>query len=146
MIADIHNCILCKLAKREDPVSVVYEDELVLALMDIKPINAGHILVIPKEHLILHSELPDEVHDRIFRVARLINDALRETKLARGINLFLADGEEAGQEVFHFHLHIIPRFKDDGFGFTFPDDYEELPTRNELDDIAEILSKELKPV
>lgn len=102
--------------------------------MDIQPINPGHILIIPNEHFIGLEDLPPEIGQHIFLIGQKLALALRNSGLqCEGINLFLADGKAAMQEVFHFHLHVIPRYENDGFGFQFSPRYAELPTRDELE-------------
>jgi histidine triad (HIT) family protein len=84
------------------------------------------------------SELDEETGAQLFRVAMRLSEALRQSGVrCEGVNLFLADGEAAGQEVFHVHLHLIPRFRGDGFGFRFGPDYSLLPERARLDEVAE---------
>jgi histidine triad (HIT) family protein len=133
------DCVFCKIISGEYTSSRIYEDETVLAFMDIQPVNEGHILIIPKAHVELITDLDDETSAKIFVIAGKINKALRRSDLRlEGINYFLADGEAAGQEVPHAHLHIFPRFEGDGFGLKFNENYRKvLPTRSELDEIAE---------
>ena len=120
---------------------MIYEDKYLLAFMDIQPVNKGHVLIISRQHKELITELDDIILSQMFILAKKIDKAIRESGIrAEGMNLFLADGKAAGQEVFHVHLHIIPRFKNDGFGFIFPDEYGNKPQRNELD----IVSKKIK--
>lgn len=131
-------CIFCQIIAGESPVSKIYEDDTLLAFMDIQPINKGHVLIIPKQHEELITALDDQTLGRMMVFANKINKAIRQSTIrAEGINLLLADGEAAGQEVFHAHLHIIPRFSKDGFGFVFPEDYKSRPQREELDKLAE---------
>jgi len=138
------DCIFCKIAKGELPYSSVYEDKDFLAFMDIKPINKGHVLVIPKKHFELVSEMDKTDIGKMVVVAEEINSAIRKSEIkCTGINFFLADGETAGQEIPHVHLHIIPRFSGDGFGFKFPDNYENKPPREELESLAKKIKKEL---
>lgn len=129
-------CIFCKIVSGEAEVTKVYEDDVILAFLDIKPINPGHILVIPKQHAELITELDESTADRLFRISQKINRLLRSELGAEGVNYFLADGDAAGQEVFHVHIHVFPRYEQDGFGFTFPEDYDELPSRSELDNVG----------
>ncbi|NNH75591.1 HIT family protein [Nocardia uniformis] len=99
------------------PSSKVYEDDDVLAFMDIRPFTPGHLLVIPKVAARSLAELDPEVGGKLFRVGQRLAGALRESEVGcDGVNLFLADGVTAGQEVFHVHLHVIPRTPGDGFG------------------------------
>ncbi len=137
-------CIFCKIVKKELPYSKVYEDKDFLALMDIKPINKGHVLVIPKKHSELISEMNKTDISKMMVVAEKISSAIRKSRIrCRGINFFLADGRAAGQEVLHVHLHVIPRFLNDGFGFKFPDNYGNKPSKKELERLAEKIKREL---
>jgi histidine triad (HIT) family protein len=132
------SCIFCQIIANESPVSKIYEDDTLLAFMDIQPVNKGHVLIIPKQHEELITALDDQTLGRMMVLANKINKAIRRSAVrCEGINLFLADGEAAGQEVFHAHLHIIPRFSKDGFGFVFPEGYTSRPPREELDRVAE---------
>lgn len=137
------DCVFCKIVSGEFTSSKVYEDETILAFMDIQPVNEGHILIIPKKHVELIADLDDETSAKMFIVTNKINKALRRSDLKlEGINYFLADGEAAGQEVYHTHLHIYPRFKGDGFGMVYNENYRKvLPGRNELNSIAEKIQK-----
>ncbi|MFI6870475.1 HIT family protein [Nocardia sp. NPDC050406] len=99
------------------PSSKVYEDDDVLAFMDIRPFTPGHLLVIPKVPATSLAELDPEVGGKLFQVGQRLAAALRESEVGcDGVNFFLADGVTAGQEVFHVHLHVIPRTPGDGFG------------------------------
>lgn len=138
------DCIFCSIIKGSLPASIIYEDKYLLAFMDIQPVNKGHVLIISRQHKELIFELDDIILSRMFVLAKNINNAIRESGIkAEGINLFLADGKSAGQEVMHVHLHIIPRFLNDGFGFIFPEEYEKRPQRNELDIISEKIKSRL---
>ncbi len=133
------DCVFCKIIDGTYTNSNIYEDDVIIAFMDIQPVNRGHILVVPKKHVELIADLDDETSAKMFVIANKINNALRKSDIKlEGVNYFLADGEAAGQEVFHTHLHIFPRYKDDGFGLTFNENYRKvLPERNELNIIAE---------
>ncbi len=121
----------------ELPAAFVYRDELVSAFMDIQPITAGHVLVIPNVAASSLAELPAETGAQLFRVGQRIAAAIRHSDLkCEGINLFLADGAVAGQTVFHVHLHVFPRYSEDGFRWKLPDRYYTPPARAELEDAA----------
>ena len=137
------DCVFCKIVSGEYTSSKIYEDDSILAFMDIQPVNEGHILIIPKKHVELIADLDDETSAKMMKLAKRINNALRKSGVKlEGVNYFLADGEAAGQEVFHTHLHLIPRFKNDGFGFIFPEGYRViLPEREKLNEIAEKIQK-----
>lgn len=129
-------CIFCSIARREAPASVVYEDESVIAFMDAFPVNPGHLLVIPRAHAPQLADLDPELGGEIFQVAMQMASRIRESGIrCEGINLVLADGKTAGQEVFHVHLHVIPRFHDDNFSMSSKT--RRCPSREELDDSAE---------
>jgi histidine triad (HIT) family protein len=128
------DCIFCEILSGTLPASIVYQDETCTALMDIQPVNAGHILVIPNSHATYLADLEEDTSAQLFLIARRIAAALRNSGIkCEGVDLFLADGEAAGQEVFHVHLHVFPRYKGDGFGFKFPPGYSNKPERSELD-------------
>ena len=111
------SCVFCAIVAGEAPASVVLDEPDVIAFMDIRPFTAGHLLVVPKRHALGLAELDPEDGARIFDAGRRIAIALRSGDLpVDGVNLFLADGTAAGQEVFHVHLHVIPRRHGDGFG------------------------------
>ena len=117
--------------------SLVHETESVLALMDIQPVNPGHVLVVSKAHATHLADLAPEVGGEIFRVGMLVAAGLRRSGVrCEGVNLFLADGAAAGQEVFHVHLHVFPRFVHDGFGLRFGPNNRDRPGRAELDRVA----------
>ncbi len=109
------NCIFCKIIAGEIPSCKIYEDELVLAFLDISPINFGHLLVIPKEHHNSCATIPEDVAGRMMTVASRLGVAAKRGLDMDGFNLHLADGECAGQVVMHAHLHMVPREVDDGF-------------------------------
>ena len=138
-------CIFCQIVEGILPSSKVYEDKICLAFMDIQPVNSGHVLVIPKAHYKDLTDLPASVGAHLFQVAQRIVASLPKTEIKiEGADLFLAHGEAAGQEVFHVHLHVIPRFTGDGFGFRFGPNYVNLPERQELDSIAVQIKQQLE--
>ena len=131
-------CIFCRILAGELPSSMVYHDELCSAFMDIQPVNPEHTLIVPNKHAVFLADLDARTGGHIFRVGQRIAASLRSSAGLRceGVNLFLADGEAAGQEVFHVHLHVIPRFRRDGFGLRFGPAYGIQPPRAELDRVA----------
>jgi histidine triad (HIT) family protein len=130
------DCLLCKLVRREVEVSMVHEDDWIVAFMDIRPVVPGHVLVVPRAHAPYLADLDPEDGSRLFRIGQQAAAALRESDLrCDGVNFFLADGAAAGQEIFHVHLHVFPRYEGDGFGLRFPPDYSIRP-RDELDRVA----------
>ena len=114
----------------------MHEDERTVTFMDIQPVVRGHMLVVPRAHAAFLADLEPEDGAAVFRAGQLAAGALRASELpCEGVNFFLADGEAAGQEVFHVHLHVIPRHEGDGFGLLFPPDYR-VRARPELDEAA----------
>jgi len=139
------NCVFCRLIAGEIAASVVHEDPRTVAFMDIQPLTPGHVLVAPRGHARFLADLDPDDGAQMIRVAHLATAALRHSALrCEGVNLFLADGEAAGQDVFHVHMHVFPRFNGDGFGLRLPPDYR-VRSRNELDVAASAL-REAWPV
>jgi len=104
----LSGCIFCKIARTEAPASVVYEDDEVMAFLDIHPIQRGHTLVIPKRHFVDIWDIEAAVLTRVFTVTKQVAEKMATTLNAEGINTFTASGKPAGQEIYHFHIHVIP--------------------------------------
>lgn len=131
----MHDCVFCRIVTGECQASVVYEDDIVMAFLDIRPVNPGHALVIPKRHAASLAELDEETGRHLWTIAQRTAAALRRSGVkCEGVNLFLADGGAAGQEVFHVHLHVFPRYQGDPFRLVA--DWSAEPPREELDRIA----------
>lgn len=111
----MNDCLFCKIITGEIPSTKVYEDETVLAFLDIHPVNIGHTLVIPKTHYTSLYETPDEILAHIIAVAKKLSIAIKGALTADGINIEMNNDAPAGQVIFHTHIHIIPRFSGDGF-------------------------------
>jgi len=108
--------VFCEIVAGRAESSLVYEDEHVIAFMDIRPLTPGHVLVVPRSHADYLEDLGEDLGARLFRAGHRLARALRRSGLpCDGVNLFLADGEAAFQEVFHVHLHVLPRTPGDGF-------------------------------
>ena len=139
-------CIFCRIVEGAAEASFVHRDELVSVFLDIRPVTPGHLLVVPNEHVVLSHDLPDATADRIFSIARQAARALREGDVVRadGVNLFVADGEAAGQDVFHAHLHVIPRFEGDGFEISAAAWRDPPPLRDALDRQAVAIRNAMK--
>ena len=110
----MNNCLFCKIVAGEIPSTKVYEDDHVLAFMDIGPLVRGHTLVIPKAHHNPLADTPDDVLARVIAVVRRIARAQIEGLGADGVNIHQANGAAAGQVVPHLHFHVVPRFAGDG--------------------------------
>lgn len=108
------SCIFCQIAAGQAPAEILLETQRVLAFLDIAPVHYGHTLVIPKQHFETFLELPDDLWTEMGQVSRRVALALQKKLDARGFNLGMNNFPAAGQVVFHAHLHVIPRFFDDG--------------------------------
>lgn len=129
------DCVFCGIVEGRLPASTVYEDEIVVAFMDTRPVNPGHLLVVPKRHFEFMNDMDEETGAHLFRVTMRIQQAMRRSlPKCEGINFFLADGAVAGQEVPHVHLHVLPRFVGDPFRLQI--DYGPAPDRGELNETA----------
>ena len=138
------DCIFCKIINGEIPATKVFEDDLVFAFLDIQPINPGHTLVIPKKHAGSLDELDEDLAGHLMKAAKKIASSIRKSGLkCEGVNLHVADGAVAGQEVPHVHLHVIPRFAGDGFGLKFGPGFGKSPSPEEMADVAESIRKGL---
>ena len=109
-----NDCIFCKIANGEIPSKTVYEDENFRVILDLGPATKGHALILPKEHYANLFELPEDTAAAAMKVAKKLSAQMVENLGADGLNLVQNNGEVAGQTVKHFHLHLIPRYKDDG--------------------------------
>lgn len=108
------DCIFCRIVKGDIPATKVYEDADVLAFLDIQPVNLGHTLIIPKAHYENCQATPDEAMAALMRVARRVADAALGATGAKGFNIGINCGRVAGQVIMHTHVHVMPRFEDDG--------------------------------
>lgn len=138
-------CIFCDILAGRAEATMIHRDAVCAAFMDIQPVNPGHVLVVPVRHgADLSATHPDD-WKHVAAVGQRVAAALRASELdCEGVNLFLADGAAAGQEVFHTHLHVFPRFAGDGFGLRFSDSYGDLPPREELETVGSLLRKVLE--
>ncbi len=114
-------------------VSVIFEDDAVIAFLDIQPLYRGHVLVMPKRHYKNLFYVPEQLAARTFATARRILPGLRLATGSRAINLFSPNGADGGQDVFHFHLHLIPVPMGEPFPLQLPDPSAPVPSRSELD-------------
>lgn len=127
------DCIFCKIANGEIPSRTIYEDEQFRVILDLGPATKGHALILPKEHADNLFELPEDVATDAMKVAKKVGALLRDKLNADGLNLVQNNGAEAGQTVMHFHLHLIPRYKDDGQNINWN---PTAPSAEELDTIC----------
>jgi histidine triad (HIT) family protein len=104
-------CVFCRIAQKQVPASIVYEDEKSLAFLDIRPLNEGHTLVIPKAHYETVFDIPQELIMYLHGITKQVAIAVKKATKADGISIMQQNGEAAGQEVFHLHIHVVPRYK-----------------------------------
>lgn len=137
----MHNDVFCKIVRGEIPCYKLYEDEKVLAFLDISQVTKGHVLVIPKDHYDNFLSTPQDVMHQVMDVAQRIGQVLIRMMGAKGVNILTNNYEAAGQTVMHFHVHVIPRYeKSDGFILEMKDNHEGL----NLPAIQEIIKTNLK--
>ena len=138
-------CVFCQIVAGEIEASVVYQDDLVTAFMDLYPVTPGHTLVIPNLHAALITEVQPDTVKHMFGVGARINRAIRKSRIrCEAMSLYLADGTAAGQVVHHTHLHLIPRFQGDACGIRLHAGRIEKPQRKELDEQASQIQSSLE--
>jgi histidine triad (HIT) family protein len=111
------DCIFCNIVSKILPAEILYENDHVISLLDQNPIHLGHALIIPKQHCRDFLDLPSETYHSFFQAANIVTNALVQSLKLEGYNLFSNNGQIAGQSVFHFHLHVTPRYPDDNIRF-----------------------------
>ncbi len=126
------DCIFCKIANGDIPSKTLYEDDDFRVILDLGPATKGHALILPKDHFANLYELPDEMAAKVMQLAKKMASQMTEKLGCDGFNLVQNNGETAGQTVFHFHLHLIPRYKDDGQKIGW---VPGSPTQEELEEI-----------
>lgn len=131
-------CVFCRIIKGELPAHKIYEDDEVLAFLDVKPINPGHLLVIPKAHYKTVTDMPKELHGKIYEVVWDLALRVQESLDPDGLKLIQNNNIQAGQVVPHFHVHLIPRFKGDEAYYS-----EEWTTREVSDEELGDMKKKL---
>ena len=135
------DCIFCKIANGEIPSATVYEDEDFRVILDISPAAKGHALILPKKHFANAYEIEESYAAKVFPLEARIAKAMKKVFGCDGVNILQNNEEAAGQTVYHFHVHIIPRYADDGIDMTWntlttqPEEQEEIAKklRMELD-------------
>jgi histidine triad (HIT) family protein len=143
----ITTCPFCNIISGKIVASVVYEDATTIAFMDTSPTNTGHTLVVPKKHWENIYEIPEEILSEVIIIVKKVSVAVKKTVSAEGISILQLNGRFAGQSVMHFHVHVIPRFKEDSIskaiGAMVGHHGLEKPDRRELDEIAQRVQKNL---
>ena len=105
------SCIFCKIAKKQAQASIVYEDKDTMAFLDIRPLVMGHTLVIPKAHFVDIFDIPEKEICRVHAVTKQVALAVKDATRADGISIIQQNGKPAGQDIFHLHVHVVPRFE-----------------------------------
>lgn len=131
------DCIFCKIANGEIPSRTLYEDKLFRVILDLAPATRGHALILPKEHADNLYDLPGETASAVMLLAKKLAFVMRERLSCDGLNLVQNNGEAAGQTVSHFHLHMIPRYINDGQTLGWA---PSEPAEEELDEVKKILT------
>lgn len=119
------DCVFCKIAKGEIPCTKIYEDKDTLAFLDINPTNKGHTLIIPKQHFKNILDVSSEAFQKVMETVRKISPAVKKGSEADGLNIGISNEKAANQAVFHLHVHIIPRFENDGLKMFHQGSYKE---------------------
>lgn len=109
-----NDCIFCKIAGGEIPSDTVYEDDLFRVILDLNPATKGHALILPKQHYANIYEIDEDTLQKLIVLAKKVACAMKDTLHCDGLNIVQNNGLAAGQTIFHFHLHIIPRYEEDG--------------------------------
>jgi histidine triad (HIT) family protein len=138
------HCIFCDLIQGAAEVSVCYEDAEALAFMDIQPVNPGHTLVAPRAHYESLSDIPRDLAMHLFDVAMTLAPAVKVAAGCDDMNIVVNSGHTAGQNVFHYHVHLIPRREGDNFDIALPFEGSRMPDRTFLDAIAARIIAELR--
>ncbi len=132
----MENCIFCRIADKKVDAEIIYEDEEVMALLDIKPFNPGHVLVVPRKHFETIYDIPEDIIAHLYKVVKKVAMALKQAVDAEGVNTIQSNELAGNQGIFHFHTHVIPRY--------FGDKLSELGPVWESS--IEVEMKELEPV
>lgn len=131
------NCIFCKIAKKEIPGKIVYEDDICMAFLDLSQATYGHTLVIPKQHFANILEVDDDTLSHLFKTVKKISQTIMTKCNAQGLNVLTNTNQIAGQTVYHFHIHILPRYDEKELIIDFNDNSDKT-------DLDEVYNKIMK--
>ena len=134
------DCVFCRIVARQIPATVVHEDDQTLAFMDLGQVNPGHVLVTVKKHAENLFALDDAQAGAVLRAAARVARAIRDAFKPEGLSVYQANGSAAGQTVFHYHVHLVPRHTGDGMALTWP---VKNPPREKLEEYAARIRKEI---
>ena len=134
------DCIFCKIVKGELPSKLVFEDDLIMCFLTIVPINEGHVLIIPKNHYLDTDEIPTEVVTSMMVLSKRIVKVIKEKYSPDGYSIMQNGGEF--NDIGHYHMHVFPRYKGDGFGWTFSDKKHNF-SQEIAKELKEMIDKEI---
>jgi histidine triad (HIT) family protein len=134
----MNNCTFCKIISKELYSNIIYEDNIVLAFLDINPVSEGHLLIVPKTHSENIFDTDDETLKHINVICKKMGQLCKDKLNTTGINILNASGKDAQQSAFHLHYHVIPRYKNDGINLWFP---ENADLKNSLETTFQKLTK-----
>ena len=134
------DCIFCKVAGGEIPAATLYEDQDFRVILDLGPASRGHALILPKEHYANLYEMPEEPLGKAASLAKRMGEAMKKALKCDGLNLVQNNGAAAGQTVFHFHIHLIPRYDNDKVGLGWK---PGTLTDQDRDELVRLVSSEL---
>jgi histidine triad (HIT) family protein len=140
------SCVFCRIIGGEEMVSLVHEDDRTLAFLDIQPMSKGHTLIVTKEHFETLFDLPADLAAHCIEVARLIGPGIQRAMGAQAVNIFSANGSAGGQDVPHFHLHLIPVREGEPFALQLPLADAPIPSRADLDITAARVGRAIQEV
>ncbi len=135
-----NDCIFCKIAAGQIPSATIYEDNNFRVFLDINPATKGHCLIVPKEHFDNIYDLDAETAGKLFSLATMISRALKKTLNCDGLNIVQNNGLVAGQTVFHFHMHLVPRYENDGLSLLEEQDPGNM---EEIEELRKLIKAEL---
>lgn len=140
-IAKATDCIFCRIVRKEAPATVLYEDDKALVFLDIRPLNEGHTLIIPKQHYETVYDIPEDLICHIYTIVKRFAGVVKNATKADGITIIQQNGRAAGQEIFHLHVHVVPRYE----GQKLPH-FRDIPSasRERLEHAAERIKEALK--
>jgi histidine triad (HIT) family protein len=138
------SCVFCRIIGGEEMVSIVHEDDQAIAFLDIQPMSRGHTLVVSKDHYSTLFEAPDELASHCLTLAKRIAPGLQRATGAEAVNVFSANGRAGGQDVPHFHFHLIPVHEGQPFALQLPLEDAAVPMRSELDVTAARISRAIQ--
>lgn len=140
------SCIFCRIIGGEEMVSLVYEDDRAIAFLDIQPVSQGHTLIVSREHYATIFDLPEDLLAHCTSVAKRLARGLQRAVGAEAVNLFSANGKAGGQDVLHFHLHLIPIQEGQPFALQLPQEDALIPMRSELDITAARINRAIQEI